>query len=115
MRLSLNFHRHPLCGTPYPRVAPDIIGRRDVGQRRHLMAMVFCEDCGEKVSTDAMTCPHCGRPRKEAKPATGWLSAFTKEHGAFVTFLTLVGAVVAFFYHWHVDLDQARLSQATVP
>ena len=77
------------------------------------MAMVFCEDCGEKVSTDAMACPHCGKPRGEAKPATGWLSAFTKEHGAFVTFLTLVGAVVAFFYHWHVDLDQARLSQAT--
>jgi hypothetical protein len=77
------------------------------------MAMVFCEDCGEKVSKDATACPHCGRSRGEAKPAAGWLSAFTKEHGALVTYLTLVGAIITFFYHWHVDLDQARLSQAT--
>ena len=40
MRLSLNFHRHPLRGTPLSRVAPDIIGRLTLGSTSPELATV---------------------------------------------------------------------------
>ena len=29
--------------------------------------LVTCEDCGNPVSSEAMACPHCGKPNKTAK------------------------------------------------
>jgi len=80
------------------------------------MAMVFCEDCGEKVSTDATACPHCGKPREDKQPAKGWLSVFITS--AFVTHfavltavVTLVGGVITFLHQRYIDLDRLKLSQ----
>lgn len=28
------------------------------------MALIRCKECGKEHSTDAKTCPHCGKPRK---------------------------------------------------
>ena len=75
------------------------------------MAMVFCEDCGEKVSTDATACPHCGKPKEEKKSAKGWLSAFVTNFAVISGVLTIVGAVIAFFHQRYMDLDRLKLSQ----
>ena len=41
------------------------------------MALVKCKECGEKVSTRAANCPHCGAPvRKEMSKAGGCLLVF---------------------------------------
>ena len=75
------------------------------------MAMVFCEDCGEKVSTDATACPHCGKPKEEKKSAKGWLSAFVTNFAVISGVLTIVGGVIAFFHQRYMDLDRLQLSQ----
>lgn len=31
------------------------------------MSIQTCEDCGERVSSSAVACPHCGRPLKLAQ------------------------------------------------
>jgi hypothetical protein len=72
------------------------------------MAIVFCEDCGEKVSTDATACPHCGRPREQAKPAKGWISAFVTNFAVISGILTLLGGVIAYFHQRQVELDQRK-------
>jgi len=33
------------------------------------MALAVCPDCGEKVSTNAPTCPHCGRVKNRTSSA----------------------------------------------
>src|SRR5215471_12767664 len=73
------------------------------------MAMVFCEDCGEKVSTDATACPHCGKPKEEKKSAKGWLSAFVTNFAVISGVLTIVGGVIAFFHQRYMDLDRLQI------
>lgn len=34
------------------------------------MALAECRECGERVSTEAATCPHCGCPEPVARPET---------------------------------------------
>ena len=31
------------------------------------MALVKCEDCGREMSSDAVACPQCGKPNKQAQ------------------------------------------------
>lgn len=33
------------------------------------MALDPCGDCGQQISTEAVSCPHCGRPRRGAVPS----------------------------------------------
>jgi len=33
------------------------------------MALTKCRDCGDQVSTEAPSCPHCGAPRPASVPA----------------------------------------------
>lgn len=75
------------------------------------MAMVFCEDCGEKVSTDAAACPHCGKPKGDKQSPKGWLSAFVTNFAVISGLLTIVGGVIAFFHQRYLDLDRLKLSQ----
>ena len=75
------------------------------------MAMIFCEDCGEKVSTDAKACPHCGKPKEEKKATKGWLSAFVTHFAVISGVLTIMGGVIAFFHQRYMDLDRLKLSQ----
>ena len=35
------------------------------------MALIFCWECGEKVSDSAATCPHCGAPLKKSDSGSG--------------------------------------------
>lgn len=41
------------------------------------MALTTCRDCGKQISTQAASCPHCGRPqpRKNSR-AMGWIKGF---------------------------------------
>ena len=32
------------------------------------MALIQCRECGKSVSTEALTCPHCGAPQREPAP-----------------------------------------------
>lgn len=41
------------------------------------MALINCKECGGKLSTTAMTCPHCGAPTSTAK-SNAFASAFTE-------------------------------------
>lgn len=38
------------------------------------MALTKCKECGKEVSTDAKTCPHCG---KEIKKTSIWTKKFS--------------------------------------
>jgi len=40
------------------------------------MALIACEECGQKVSTKADKCPHCGAPVKgqQEETASDWTS-----------------------------------------
>ena len=33
------------------------------------MALIACQECGKEISTEALICPHCGRPNKKAQRA----------------------------------------------
>ncbi len=33
------------------------------------MALESCGDCEQQISTEAVSCPHCGRPRRGAIPS----------------------------------------------
>src|SRR4051794_36715687 len=39
------------------------VSDRHQGSEVPSMALMQCEDCGRQVSTEAMVCPHCGRPQ----------------------------------------------------
>ncbi len=31
------------------------------------MALIKCEECGKEISSEALTCPHCGATTSEGK------------------------------------------------
>ena len=75
------------------------------------MPSVFCEDCGEKISTDATACPHCGRPRKEGVPAKGWASWSINNYAAVLAYCAAFAGVITFFVQRQADLDRLKLSE----
>lgn len=56
------------------------------------MALLMCADCNEKVSSNAMTCVHCGNLLREHRPGIigGVLRVF---YGMFCLALFLLGAL----------------------
>ena len=42
--------------------------QRGTSQPALLMAIIRCRECGDKVSTDAAACPHCGAPQRTVPP-----------------------------------------------
>src|ERR1700739_4026697 len=78
--------------------------RRRHREESHPMAIVYCGDCGEKVSTDATACPHCGKP-KEADTKNGWISSYVKYFAVISGTLTLAGSVIWFLYQRNVEIE----------
>lgn len=35
------------------------------------MALIPCKDCGREISLGALSCPHCGRPKRQWP--IGWM------------------------------------------
>jgi hypothetical protein len=75
------------------------------------MPSIFCEDCGQQISTDATACPHCGRLRKAEGTARGWLSWSVNNSAAILAFCAAIGAVVTFLVQRQEDLARLKLSE----
>jgi hypothetical protein len=67
------------------------------------MAILYCEDCGEKVSTDVSVCPHCGKPR-DVEARSGWISAYIKNFAVISGTLGILGSVIWFLYQRDAEI-----------
>jgi len=67
------------------------------------MAIVYCEDCGEKVSKDATVCPHCGKPR-DAETRGSWISAYVRNFAVISGTLGILGSAIWFLYQRDMEI-----------
>jgi hypothetical protein len=57
-----------------------------------------CSACGDKVSSEATICPHCGHPNKyEWKPVSGFFAVINTLIGFGLFFFVLIMIIIVIF------------------
>lgn len=63
------------------------------------MAMIFCTECGKKISDKAIRCPHCGCPRKTLGKSINDLYNGEKSMVAYLLLCWFLGIIGAHRYY----------------
>ena len=68
-------------------------------QRFLTMAMIFCTECGKKMSSQAITCPHCGCPNKTLGKSINGLYKGKKSIVVYLLLCWFLGIIGAHRYY----------------
>ena len=63
------------------------------------MAMIFCTECGKKMSSQAITCPHCGCPNKTLGKSINGLYKGKKSIVVYLLLCWFLGIIGAHRYY----------------
>ena len=59
--------------------------------------MAFCPYCGKEVSPEAISCPNCGHPLKQAQPVIKPIEQISALWWLVPFFLAWIGGLIAYF------------------
>jgi len=73
------------------------------------MALIACEECGAKVSTDAVVCTQCGFPRKKSR---GFSEFLERGFPQIVALLSVLGLLSGAIIGYRATIDSEALRQS---